>query len=394
MNHARFIAVAAALIAVSPGCSAPGTISEGAVQADTTQVFARIDSLIAAYIRDRAFPGAALAIGHRGTVHKLDGYGTYTYESTRPIMPESVFDLASLTKVIATTTACMLLYEEGLLDLDTAASAYLPALRGTDKAGITVRQLLTHTSGFMPFRFFYEDSVLTRAAVLDSIFTIPLQRMPGEDYAYSDFGMITLLLVIESITGQDFATYAAENIFEPLGMASTGYRGTGTPDASVVPTELDDYFRHRLVQGEVHDETAWILGGTAGHAGLFSSATDVARFASMMAQGGRYDRGLFLSPETVEFFTTVVDSSMSTRALGWDTKSRDKPSSSGEHFGPRSFGHTGFTGTSIWIDPDSGVFVVFLTNRVYPTRENYGIIDLRPQLADLTYEALVGTPVQ
>ena len=131
-------------------------------------------------------------------------------------------------------------------------------------------------------------------------------RVGGEDYAYSDFGMITLLLVIESITGQDFATYAAENIFEPLGMASTGYRGTGTPDASVVPTELDDYFRHRLVQGEVHDETAWILGGTAGHAGLFSSATDVAQFASMMAQGGRYDRGLFLSPETVEFFTTVV----------------------------------------------------------------------------------------
>jgi len=371
-------------------CGAPSSLT-GQAPPDKERAFSRIDSLVERFIDRRAFPGAAVAIGHRETLHKLTGYGTYIYESDQAVTTQSVFDVASLTKVIATTTAAMLLYEQDLLDLDATVRSYLPEFDSPEKASITIRHLLTHTAGFTPFRTFYLDGIVTREAVINEIFTIPLERRPGQRYRYSDFGMIVLVLAIEKITGQDFATYARENIFEPLGMTATGFREAGTPDPDVVPTELDDYFRNRLVQGEVHDENAWILGGTAGHAGLFSSAEDVARFAAMMARGGRYPGGLFLSPETVEYFTTVVDADFSSRALGWDTKSTDDPpSSAGEHFGARSFGHTGFTGTSMWIDPDTGVYAILLTNRVYPTRESRGVGELRPMVADLAYEALVG----
>ncbi len=389
------MALSVVILAAPVGCNAPGTIARRAAPSplDTAEAFARIDSLVEAFIGQQAFPGAAVAIGQRGVVHKLTGYGAYTYESDVATTPRSVFDMASLTKAIATTTATMLLYEEDLLDLDAPVRSYLPKFDSPDKAGITIRQLLTHTGGFTPFRTFYAEGVLTREAIIDSIFAIPLDSSPGEEYRYSDFGMITLVLVMEAITGQDFATYAAENIFAPLGMTATGFRSTGAPDPSVVPTELDDYFRHRLVQGEVHDENAWILGGTAGHAGLFSSAEDVARFAAMMAQGGYYENGLFLNPATVEYFTTVVDTTVSSRALGWDTKNTDKPSSAGDYFGPRSFGHTGFTGTSLWIDPDTGLYVILLTNRVYPTRENFLVGELRPLVADLAYRGLAATPL-
>ncbi len=358
---------------------------------DTTRIFARVDALVERFIKRGAFPGAAVAIGQYDQVHKLTGYGTYTYESDRPVTPRSVFDLASLTKVIATTTAAMQLYEQDRLDLDSTVQSYLPSFDNPEKADITVRQLLTHTAGFTPFRTFYAEGVRTRQAVVDSIFAIPLDSAPSQQYRYSDFSMIVLVLVLEAITGQEFSAYAREHIFEPLGMAATGFRSTGVSDPAVVPTERDDYFRHRLVQGEVHDENAWLLGGTAGHAGLFASARDVARFASLMAQSGRYEGEPFLDSTTVDLFTTVVDTMMSSRALGWDTKSRDKPSSSGEYFGPRSFGHTGFTGTSIWIDPDTGIFVVLLTNRVYPTRENPLISQVRPLLADLAFMALGGS---
>ena len=357
-----------------------------------SRAFAEMDMLVDRFIDDGAFPGAALVVGHQGTIYKISSYGTYTYESDRAITAQSVFDMASLTKVIATTTAAMLLYDRGSLDLDATVQSYLPAFDSPDKADITVRQLLTHTSGFTPFRTFYADGVLTRDAVIDAIFTIPLDSPPGEEYRYSDFSMITLALVIEAITGQDFAAYAEENIFTPLGMTATGFKGTGVPDPSVVPTEVDDYFRHRLIQGEVHDENAWLLGGTAGHAGLFSSALDVARFAGMMAHQGMYEEEQFLRPETVEYFTAVVDTSLSSRALGWDTKSHDRPSSAGHYFGARTFGHTGFTGTSLWIDPDAQIYVILLTNRVYPTRDNSLLQELRPQIADLAYEALVGIP--
>ena len=355
----------------------------------------RMDNLLMSAIEDRAFPGAVVALGRDSILVKMDAYGTYTYRSRRRMRPSSPFDLASLTKVIATTTASMLLFEQGLLDLEAPVARYLEGFDRPDKRDITIRQLLTHSSGLAPFRTFYADSVLTRQAIIDSIYASPLVAKPGGKYRYSDFGMIMMALVIERITGQEFAAWCKSNIFEPLGMTDTGFRQAGVPDSNIVPTELDDYFRHRLIQGEVHDENAWILGGVAGHAGLFSTARDLSRFASMMVRNGRYDGGQFLKPATIGLFTTVVDTSFSTRALGWDTRNPfPEPSSAGDYFGPRSYGHTGFTGTSIWIDPDHRVFVILLTNRVYPTRESFAYLPVRREVADITYEALVGLPAE
>ena len=353
---------------------------------------ARIDTLIRKSIKAGAFPGAAVAIGRAGVVVKLDGYGYFTYESEQPVTPQSPFDLASLTKVIATTTAAMQLYEQGRLDLDAPVSTYLPAFAVNGKAAITIRHLLTHTSGMPAFKPFYQMGVTTRQGVVDAVLGTELENEPGAKYVYSDFSMITLALVAEKITGQDFATYTREQIFEPLGMYDTGYRPTGQPDSTVVPTEVDDYFRNRLIQGEVHDENAWLLDGVAGHAGLFSTAADLARFAFMMTNGGRAGSKPFLKEETIRLFTTRVDPKKHSRALGWDTKSLNGYSSAGRLFGPNSFGHTGFTGTSIWIDPDQQLFVILLTNRVHPSRKNRGHIAVRPQVANLAYQAIVDKP--
>ena len=353
---------------------------------------AAIDSLLRAAVDARAFPGAAVAVGRAGVLAKLDGYGYFTYDSEQPVTSHSQFDMASLTKVIATTTAAMQLYEQGRLDLDAPVRKYLKAFGKNGKATVTIRQLLTHTSGMPPYIPFHKEGLTTREAVLDSMFALKLESEPGAKSRYSDFSMITMALVIEAITGQEFAAYTQEHIFEPLGMHNTGFRPTGKPDPAVVPTEVDDYFRMRLIQGEVHDETAWILGGTAGHAGLFSTAADLARFAFMLTNGGQIDGKPFLKEETIRLFTTPVDPDNHTRALGWDTKSKNGYSSAGQYFGPRSFGHTGFTGTSFWIDPDEQLFVILLTNRVYPSRNNRSHVALRPAVADVAYKAIVGEP--
>ena len=354
---------------------------------------ARIDSLIRKSIKGRAFPGAAVAIGRAGVLVKLDGYGYFTYDSEQPVTPQSRFDLASLTKVIATTTAAMQLYEQGRLDLDAPVSQYLPAFAQHGKAAITIRHLLTHTSGMPAFRPFYRMGITTRQGVIDAVLGTDLEHEPGAKYVYSDFSMITLALVAEKITGQDFATYTREHVFEPLGMHDTGFLPTGQPDSAIVPTEVDTTFRHRLIQGEVHDENAWLLEGVAGHAGLFSTAADLAKFAFMLTHDGQVNGAPFLKEKTIRLFTTPVDPDKHTRALGWDTKSLTGYSSAGQYFGPNSFGHTGFTGTSIWIDPDEKLFVILLTNRVYPSRENRGHITVRPQVANLAYQAIVGEPV-
>ncbi len=353
---------------------------------------ARIDSLMRAAIANQAFPGAAVAVGRAGVAAKEDGYGYFTYDSEQRVTPQSLFDLASLTKVIATTTSAMLLYERGLLDLDAPVATYLPEFGQNGKRAVTIRHLLTHTSGLIPFRRFDRMGLTKRDQVLHAILSDSLIYPPGTETRYSDFNMITLALVIERITGQDFATFTREAVFEPLGMRHTGFRHAGNgPDTTVVPTEYDKDFRHRLVQGEVHDETAYLLGGTAGHAGLFSTAEDLAKFAYMMVNDGRVNGRQFLKPETIRLFTTRVDpDGESTRALGWDTRNFEGYSSAGHLFGPRSFGHTGFTGTSLWIDPDAKLFAILLTNRVYPTRENHRHRPVRAAFADIAYRSLRG----
>jgi len=234
------------------------------------------------------------------------------------------------------------------------------------------------------------QGVRTAREVRQRILTDTLAYEPGSRSRYSDFGPITLAWMVERITGESFDEWIGANVFTPLAMVDTGYLNSRRPKSGrVVPTEDDDYFRNRVVQGEVHDETAWLLGGTAGHAGLFSTLSDLTRFAGMMSSEGRLGDSVFLRPETIRQFTTAVDPfQQHTRALGWDTKSMTGYSSAGQRFGPRSFGHTGFTGTSMWIDPDSRLYVILLTNRVYPTRDNRKHIPVRPAVANAAFEAL------
>ena len=349
------------------------------------------DSLLRASIEDRAFPGAAVAVGRAGVLTKLDAYGYYTYDKQVPVTTRSRFDLASLTKVIATTTAAMKLYDEGRLGLDDRVVEYLPEFGQNGKSRITIRHLLTHTAGLIPFRPFHQIGIVSRQALIDTVMAEKLLYEPGTESRYSDLGMITLMLVIEEISGEPFSDWIVENVFRPLDMHDTSYRDHGT-DATVVPTEYDRLFRKRLIQGEVHDEAAWILGGVSGHAGLFSTAEDLAKFAFMLTNDGFVNGRQFLKPETIRLFTRAQNGDLHTRALGWDTKSPDGYSSAGELFGPNSFGHTGFTGTSFWVDPDEELFVLLLTNRVFPTRENHKISQVRPKLADIAHRSIIGPP--
>ncbi len=375
------------LLTIQPSISAedsPTVLNPGALM--------HMDSLVLEHIHMRAFPGAVVSFGKGTEIIKLTGYGGYTYHSRRRVLPESVFDLASLTKVVATTTASMLLFERGQLDLDAPVSHYLDAFNTSERQSITIRHLLAHSSGLPGWRPLYEEGILTRDAVMEEVLTTPLLTEPGKKYVYSSIGTISLALVIEEITGEPFDQWCTRNIFDPLNMNSTGFRSTGESDPDIIPTEVDDYFRNRLIQGEVHDETAWIMGGVAGHAGLFSTALDLSKYAQMMVQRGIYDGTEFLQAHTIDQFTAVVDTSLSTRALGWDTRSpKSEPSSAGQYFGPRSYGHTGFTGTSMWIDPDSKAWVILLTNRVYPTRDTSDRFRrIRGLVADAAYDALLG----
>lgn len=351
----------------------------------------RIGVFIQNAIAQRAFPGAAVVVGRGNEILVAEAYGTFTYEpNARAVEVTSLFDLASLTKVIATTTAVMLLVEEGQLRLEEPLSTFFPEVRGTPKARITVRDLLIHSSGLRPFVPFHTRGILTPEGIMSFIYSDSLLYVRGAEMRYSDFNFILLGKIIEQVSGQSLGAFTQSRIFEPLGMTATGFRpANGQSDPAVVPSEVDQIFRMRLVQGEVHDETAYILGGTAGHAGLFSNATDLSRFARMLVQGGILDGTRLVREETLTQFTRREGSvPNSTRALGWDTRSDSGFSSAGTRMGPRAYGHTGFTGTSIWVDPDSDLFVILLTNRVYPTRENRAIGQVRSDLADLVVQHL------
>ncbi|MFV1980944.1 MAG: serine hydrolase domain-containing protein, partial [Rhodothermia bacterium] len=358
-------------------------------------ILSRLDTLLWNAIGDSAFPGAALAVGRGEVIARADGFGYLKYDSEQRITPKSLFDLASLTKVAATTPAIMVLYERGLIELNEPLATYLPEFGAAGKDSVTVRQILTHTSGLSPFYSFERMGITTPSGIIDFIAADSLMYKPDSLYRYSDLGMIMLAKAVERITDQEFGAFLAENVYEPLGMHDTGFRPAGGKgiDSTVVPTEVDTVFRMRLVQGEVHDERAWVLGGTAGHAGLFSTAEDLAKYASMLLNGGVGNGVRIFQPETVSLFTTRFPNDIGhTRALGWDTKSDEGYSSAGQFFGPRSFGHTGFTGTSLWMDPDANVFVILLTNRVYPTRMNRKLFSIRPRVADIVFLSITGGP--
>lgn len=351
---------------------------------------ATLDSIMAVALREGAAPGASLAVGRHGRIVHMKGYGRLDTVSTSAAVDEnSIYDMASLTKVIATTTAGMMLEEQGLLDLDRTVASYLPEFNAPDKAAITVRMLITHRGGLEAFAALYRD-FKGRDQYLQQINLRPLKSVPGTETVYSDWDLILMQLVIEKITGVMLDQFLADRVFTPLGMVSTVFN----PDsaalfARIAPTEIDSA-RGGLVRGKVHDENAFAIGGVSGHAGLFSSARDLAVFAQMALNGGEYNGVRIARPATVARWT-VPQSRTSSRALGWDTPSGN--SSSGRYFSPRSFGHTGFTGTSIWIDPERGLFVILLTNRVNPKRDNSRHVPLRRAVADAVQMAIIDAPL-
>jgi beta-N-acetylhexosaminidase len=351
---------------------------------------------------DSAYPGAVIAVGRHGRLVLLSAAGHYGADDPRPVQPETIYDLASLTKVIGLTTACMILVNEGKLDLDAPVRAYVPEFRGPDKDRVTIRHLLTHSSGLPAWRPLFREA-RDRRTVLALVDSTPLDTVPGAHFVYSDLGAIALMQVVERITGERIDHYLARRVFEPLGMTSTRYLPPESWRTRIAPTEIDTAFRHRLIRGEVHDENAGRMGGVSGHAGLFSDAEDLSRFASWLldthkraleAQSSHAACSvLCLSSDIVIQFTQRQGIPPgSTRALGWDTPSDSGYSSAGTNLSRRSFGHTGFTGTSIWMDPDRDVFVILLTNRVNPTRANTKILQVRATVADLVVEALGANP--
>jgi len=353
--------------------------------------FTRVFQVVEKWIGERAFPGAVLAVGYKGSLAALKAFGKFDYSAEAPqVTTDTIYDLASVSKVVGTTTAAAILYEKGELLLDLPVVRYIPEFAGTPGHDeIIVRQLLTHSSGLPAYeKLFLEEQ--DREGILKRIYTMPMAAKPGQKMAYSDFGIILVGEIIQRITGMPLDGFLREHVFDPLGMKNTGYTPAPSLLPRIPPTE-DDPFRKRVVRGQVHDENCFVMGGVCGHAGLFSAAGDLAVFAQMMLNGGAYGGRRILRRSTVDLFTTRQPGPPgSTRCLGWDSPGPKAPFV-GEHFSTNSFIHTGFTGTSIAIDPEKELFVILLTNRVHPTRENLRIAKARPEIHDAIVETLVGS---
>lgn len=342
--------------------------------------FAAAESVLRAAVKDRAFPGCAATVGSARRELWTTCHGHLSYEAKVEVRPETLYDLASLTKIVATTATTMVLHREKLFDTSTPVHDHITAFRGELKERVRLEHLLTHSSGLPAWKPFYETH-RRREDILRAVAETPLERPPGTRAVYSDLGAILWGACLERITGLNLAPLASDRVFYPLGMRDTMYRPPETERPRCAPTELDETYRLRLVQGEVHDENAHAMGGVSAHAGLFSTIEDMARFGREIVRGLRGESQIF-PREIVELYTrrrNLVPGS--SRALGWDTRS-ERGSSSGSYFSRGSFGHTGFTGTSLWIDPVRQIYAVLLTNRVHPTRANRKISAVRRAFHD------------
>jgi len=328
-------------------------------------------------VADRAFPGAYAVVGDsRGIIAQL-GAGHLDWAASPAPTSRTLWDLASLTKVLGTTTALAQLVERGRIDLDAPVQRYVPDWTGPQKERVTVRHLLTHTSGLPAFKP-YDQQTHDPDSIATLIFHTELERAPGDSMIYSDIGAFMMGRVIEKVSGERLDDYLRAHIFRPLGMSETMFNPPRRLWPRVAPTEFDS-LRGGLVRGKVHDERAYYMRGVAAHAGLFSTAADVARFATAMLRGGTLEGRRILRRETIERFTAYADSGRSNRALGW----QKPPAAWAGHFmSSKAFGHTGFTGTSIAIDPELDLYIILLSNRVNPTRNNPKIGDVRARLAD------------
>jgi CubicO group peptidase (beta-lactamase class C family) len=390
---------------------------------DQDELFASAFSILREAIAQRAFPAASIAVTNQGKLVALKSFGHFVYEkdSGAPLLPDfgrsggfdvnasTLFDLASVTKAVATTTMAMILYERGMLELDASIIAIIPEFSESTEAAdprrreVTFRMLLAHSSGLPAYEKLFLKA-RTRDELLHAAFTTPLTADPGTRAEYSDIGFIILGVALKRIAQHSLASFCQREIFVPVAMAHTTFNPPAELRPQIPPTADErNAFRNRIIQGEVQDENTFVLGGVAGHAGLFSIAEDLARFAAWLCGAGTPARelppaksppsvrnpetGPILRPETIKLFTRRESAPAGTsRALGWDTPS--SPSQSGKYFGPRSFGHLGYTGTSLWIDPDRQLSITLLTNRTWPDCSNQAIKQVRPAFHDAIIEAL------
>ncbi|MDQ3073336.1 MAG: serine hydrolase, partial [Bacteroidota bacterium] len=382
-----------------------------------------IDGIINNAIRDEVMPGCQILVVRKGQVVFDKSYGNHTYTQNKPVENSDIYDLASITKVAATTLATMKLYEEGRLSITTTLSTYLPELAGTNKADLTLRELMTHQSGLQAWIPFYKytlspdgscdtnlycalpdssrsvrvaDRLYTNYIIRDSIYRIINQsELEGRGkFRYSDLGFIYIQKVIENVTGMPLEMYVEKAFYAPLGLTTMTYLPRNKfPLDRIIPTENDIYFRRQLIHGDVHDPAAAMMGGVAGHAGLFSNAYDLAILMQMMLNKGSYGGVQFLKPETITFFVAQQYEG-NRKGLGWDKPPVDlhNGSPASKYASALTYGHTGFTGTCVWADPKEELIFIFLSNRVYPSAENNKLakLNIRTDIHDLIYLSIVG----
>ena len=382
------------MIAVVCSCASVPSVAQSSRQATTVisvegaapVLRDSLRSILARAASDSAFPGAYAAIGTHAGVVAEDSVGHLDWGPSPVPDEHSLWDLASLTKVVGMTTAVMQLYEQGKLELDAPLQRYIPEWRGPHKELVTIRHLITHTSGLPAFRP-YDQQTHEADSLAKLMFSTPLDTLPGARMVYSDIGAYMLGRLVERLSGETLDQYVLNHVFQPLRMTETMYRPPAALKPRIARTEIDP-IRGGKVWGVVHDERAYYLGGVSAHAGIFSSAHDLSRFARMYLNGGTLDGVRILRPETIAQFTT---GQVQDRALGWQKP--DGNNSAGHLMSERAFGHTGFTGTSIWIDPARDVFVILLSNRVNPTRANTKIGRVRVALADAVMSTLTRPPL-
>ena len=346
--------------------------------------FARAADVVQRGVEERAFPAAVVEVGTRGEVLWQQAFGRLDYDpDSAPTQNSTIFDLASLTKVIATTSLVMRLVERGALGLHHPIRRWIPEWRGKDRDDVTLRSLLTHSSGLTAWLPFYRDHT-GRQEFQHAICSLPLEYPPDTQAIYSDLGFMLLGFIVEDAGGDSFRDQATQ-LLSTLTSAPLMFNPPAQLRRSIAPTEHDPWRGRRLI-GEVHDENCWALGGAAGHAGLFGTAQAVGDFARVMLGALKGTDARLAGADTVRLFVKRSAAATGSRALGWDTML--PTSSCGTKMSTSAFGHTGFTGTTLWIDPEREVYVVLLTNRVNPTRENTAIQQIRPALHDAVMSAL------
>lgn len=387
---------------------------------------ASIDSIVNKAIEAKAFPGCEILIARKGKVAFYKNYGYFTYDSTRHVATNDLYDIASCTKITATTVSVMRLVEEGKVGLDKTLADYLPFYKGSDKANLTIRNILLHQAGLMPDTFFDRDFLDKNGnplpgnfstvkndqygvAVTDNMFlrkdllpkidtAIRADKLgPKDKYVYSDNSFILLGKIVEAVSGLPLDQYAAENFYKPLGMTTTTFRPLehGFKQSQIAPTEFEKTFRRQQLWGTVHDPRAALMGGVAGHAGVFSDAIDLSKLYLMLLNGGVWEGKQYFKKSTIDQWT-AYNSGISRRGFGFDkpskTNATDKDSYPARLASPATFGHTGYTGTCIWADPKEDLLLIFLSNRVFPdggTNTKIGKMNVRENILDAAYQAII-----